>query len=441
MEFLLNMKKLAILGGEKTRTKPFPAYNTIGKEEEEATLRVLRSGKLSTYLGTWHKDFYGGNEVQALESEWAKFFKVKHAISVNSATSALYASMGAIGLEAGDEVIVSAYTMSASATAPLIYGAIPVFADIEKDYYCLDPKSIESKISNKTKAIIVVDIFGGIYDVEAINALAKKHNLYVIEDTAQAPFAKYKNQFAGTLGDIGIFSLNYHKHIHCGEGGIIVTNDDTLAYKLKLIRNHAEAVISAKGYKNKKELINMIGFNYRMTELEASIAREQLKKLPNLLEKRLKNTNYLNEKLAQIPYIIPTKIRPNTTHSFYVHPLQFNQKVAGIHRNIFINAVKAELPNTLLREESDVLLSYGYAKPLYLQPLYQERIAFGSKGYPFNLSNIEYKKGLCPVTEDMYENKLFIHEFMRPSMTKNDLDDVVTAFIKVWENKKELLDD
>jgi dTDP-4-amino-4,6-dideoxygalactose transaminase len=433
--------KLAINGGNKLRTEPFPAYNTIGVEEEEAVLRVLRSGKLSTYLGTWHSDFYGGSEVQSLEKEWAEYFNVKHAISVNSATSGLYAAVGAIGINPGDEVIVSAYTMSASATAILIYGGIPVFADIEEDYYCLDINSIKEKITSKTKAIMIVDIFGQPYDADAINALAKEHNLKVIEDAAQAPNAKYGEKYAGTLGDIGVYSLNYHKHIHCGEGGIIVTDDDELALKLQLIRNHAEAVIGAKGYHHKDELINMVGFNYRMTEIEASIAREQLKKLPMLSDKRIENVKYLERSISKIPAIRGTKVRENSTHVYYANPLTFDSKLAnGIHRNKFIDAVKAELPNTLLREDSAVLLGYGYVKPLYLLPIYQEKIAFGKDGYPFNLSNnINYEKGLCPVTEDMHYNKLISHEFMRPGMQKKDMDDVISAFEKVWANMDELV--
>ncbi len=431
--------KLAINGGAKLRTTPFPAYNTIGTEEEAAALRVLRSGKLSTFLGTWHDDFFGGPEVRALEAEWASYFGVRHAISVNSATSGLYAAVGACGISPGDEVIVSAYTMSASATAALVYGAIPVFADIEEEFYCLDPRSIESKITPRTKAIIVVDIFGQPYDAPAINALAKKHGLFVIEDTAQAPGAMLGGQYAGTLGDIGVFSLNYHKHIHSGEGGIIVTDDDRLADRLRLIRNHAEAVLSARGVQERSELVNMVGYNYRMTEIEASIAREQLKKLPSLLEKRLENTAYLNEKLAQIPCLAPTKIREGSRHAFYVHPLQFDAGIAGMHRNRFIDAVKAELPPTLLREESQVLLSYGYVKPLYLQPLYQERIAFGREGYPFSLSDVTYEKGLCPITESMHFERLVTHEFMRPGMERSDMDDVVAAFQKVWNHKEELL--
>ncbi|MCP4706586.1 MAG: DegT/DnrJ/EryC1/StrS family aminotransferase, partial [candidate division Zixibacteria bacterium] len=210
------MSKLAINGGSKVREKLFPAYKVIGEEEKEAVAKVLDTGMLSRYLGCWHDDFYGGEQVRALETEWAEYFGSKHAIAVNSCTSGLYCAVGAAGIEMGDEVIVSPYTMSASATAALIYNAVPVFADIEEDYFCLDVNSIEERITERTRAIIVVDIFGLPYDVEQINALAQKHDLVVIEDCAQAPGAKYKDKFAGTLGDIGIYSLNYHKHIHSG---------------------------------------------------------------------------------------------------------------------------------------------------------------------------------------------------------------------------------
>src|SRR5574344_900107 len=159
---------LAINGGKKVRTELFPAYRVIGKEEEDAVVKVLRSGILSKYLGCWADDFYGGPQVQALEKEWAEYFGVKHAITVNSATSAIYCAVGAIGTAPGDEIIVSPYTMCASATAPIIYNAVPVFADIEYDYYCLDPDDIERKITDKTKAIIVVDILGQPYDVERL---------------------------------------------------------------------------------------------------------------------------------------------------------------------------------------------------------------------------------------------------------------------------------
>ncbi|NOY76028.1 MAG: DegT/DnrJ/EryC1/StrS family aminotransferase, partial [Kiritimatiellaeota bacterium] len=179
--------KLAINGGAPVRTALFPPHKFIGDEEKEAVAEVLDSGILSRFLGCWHDDFYGGPQVQELERKWSEYFGVKHAISVNSCTSGLYCAVGAAGISPGDEVIVSPYTMSASATAALIYGGIPVFADIEEDYFCLDPKSIEDQITEKTKAIIVVDLLGVPYDSERINEIAVRHGVVVIEDCAQAP--------------------------------------------------------------------------------------------------------------------------------------------------------------------------------------------------------------------------------------------------------------
>lgn len=431
----MDMKELAIHGGKKVRTELFPAYRVIGKEEEEAVVQVLRSGILSKYLGCWADDFYGGPQVRALEKEWAEHFGVKHAISVNSATSGLYCAAGAVGLNPGDEVIVSPYTMAASATAPLIYNAIPVFADIEKEHFCLDPDSVEERITEKTKAIIVVDIFGQPYDVERINAIAKKHNLYVIEDTAQAPNAKYKGKFAGTLGDIGVYSLNYHKHIHCGEGGIVVTDNDELAERVRLIRNHAEAVVEAKGTKN---LNNMIGFNLRMTEVEAAIAREQLKKLDWLVEERRKNVKYIEERMQDISFISIPKEREGCEHAYYVHPMFFNEEKAGVSRETYIEAVKAELMPIELREAEGVSIGCGYVKPLYLQPIFQEKVAYGDCGYPFNENNVSYASGICPTCEVLHDKTLFSHELMRPFMEKKDLDDVIEAFHKVAMNIEEL---
>lgn len=433
------MPKLAINGGEKVRTKKFPAYNVIGREEELAVQRVFKSGIFSRFLGCWHEDFYGGPEVRALEEDWASFYQVRHAIAVNSATAALYCAVGAIGAGPGDEIIVSPYTMSASAVAPLVYNAVPVFADIEADYFCLSPESVEEKITERTKGIIVVDLFGQPYDADAINAIAERHNLFVIEDCAQAPGGLYKGKKTGTLADIGIYSLNYHKHIHTGEGGVIVTDDDDLAERMRLIRNHAEAVVEAKGYNN---LVNMLGFNFRMTEIEAAMAREQLRKLPVLLSERLENVEYLADRLGRIPCLSPANIRPESLHSFYVHPIHYCEEVAGIHRDRFVAAVREELMPTELRETEGVKVGGGYVKPLYLMPMFQNRIVYGSRGCPWDCDkydgSVSYARGICPVTEQLYDSGLITHELMRPPMIRSDLDDVVRAFEKVWEYRLEL---
>jgi len=429
--------KLAVYGGRPVRTEPFPAYNTIGPEEKAAVERVLDSGILSRFLGSWHDDFYGGPEVRALEMEWAEYFGARNAVAVNSCTSGLYCAVGATGVEPGEEIIVTPYTMSATAMAPLIYNAIPVFSDIEEDFFCLDPGLIEEKITPGTRAIIVVDIFGQPYNADAVNAIAEKHGLLVIEDTAQSPGALYRERFAGTLGDIGVYSLNYHKHIHCGEGGIVVTDNDELAEKVRLIRNHAESVVEDKGV---TDLVNMVGFNFRMTELEAAVARCQLRKLDGILKERRDNCAYLSEQLGHIPAVVPPETRPGCTHSYYVHACKFREEIAGVSRNTFIAAVKAELPPFRSREGEGVKIGCGYVKPLYLRPLFQQKIAYGSKGFPFTApwheGEIDYSEGICPVVERLHTTELFTHELMQPQMTREDMDDVVKAFRKVWENRE-----
>ena len=190
------MKKLAISGGKPVRSKKnyFPSASPIGKEELQAVTRVVKSGALSKFIGAWDPLFFGGPEVRAFESEWAKKINVKYALTSNSATSSIIMALGAIGIEPGDEVIVSPYSMCISATAPLFWGAVPVFADIEPEYFCLDPKSVEAAITPRTKAIIAVDLLGQAHDADAINAIARKHKLKVISDSAQAPGATYKGK-------------------------------------------------------------------------------------------------------------------------------------------------------------------------------------------------------------------------------------------------------
>ncbi|MFA4981114.1 MAG: DegT/DnrJ/EryC1/StrS family aminotransferase [Candidatus Omnitrophota bacterium] len=432
--------KLAINGGSPVRKKLFPGYNYIGAEEKAEVMRVLDSGVLSQFLGCWHADFYGGPEVRTLEKEWAEYFGAKHAISVNSCTSGLICAVGATGVEPGEEIIVTPYSMCISAAAPLFYNAVPVFADVEEDYYCLDADSIEKRITPRTRAILVVDLFGMPYDAQRINAIAKKHGLIVIEDTAQAPGALNNGKYTGTLGHMGVHSLNYHKHIHSGEGGVILTNDDKLAEKVQLIRNHGEAVVEKKGT---KDIVNIIGYNFRMTEMEAAVARCQLRKLKKLLSDRQDNCAYLNEKLGQVPGIVPTKLRKGCTHSYYVHPLKYKEEVTGVPRNVFIDAVRAELAPLALREGEGVKITSGYCRPLYLQPIFQKKIAYGSKGCPFTKpwyeGSVSYDKGICPTVERLFEKELFIHEMISPPMTREDLNDVVKAFEKVYENREELM--
>ena len=331
MKIDLRRAELAINGGKPVRTKPWIDNITTGEEEKQAAMRVFDSGYLSLFEGSHTPDhpfsFEGGPEVQALENDWSEYYNVQFSVSMNSATSGLYASVGALGIGYGDEVIVSPYTMSACAMAPMIYGAIPVFADVELETGCLDPNSIEENISEKTKAIVVVHQFGIPANMGKIMAIAKKYNLFIIEDCAQAHGAKYKGQYVGTLGDIGVFSMNVNKTIQSGEGCVCTTNNEELSYRLQLIRNHGEAVVESAKYKN---IVNIAGFNYRLSELHAAIIREQLKKLSSLNNIRLELVEQLNIGLKNYNFLnIPTG-RESCKSTYYVYPLRYNDEMIDI---------------------------------------------------------------------------------------------------------------
>lgn len=417
--------KLAVNGGKPVREQPFPAYNTIGSAEKAAVNRVLDSGVLSEFVGVWGEYFNGGSQVRELEKEWADWFGVKHAVSMNSATSALYAAAGALDVGPGDEVIVSPYTMTASAIAPLVYGAVPVFADIDPEIYCVSAKSVAERITERTKAIIAVDIFGHPADFQELQKIADEKGIRIIEDAAQAPAAKYEGRFAGTLGDIGVFSLNYHKTIHCGEGGIAVTDDDDLADRLRLIRNHAETVVKDHGG---ADLNHLLGFNYRMTEIEAAIAREQLRKLDGLTTPRIENAEFLRSRWGKLEPIQPPVIRDRCVHAFYVFSCQYDASVSGVSRSRFLEAVKAE----------GVPLIPAYVEPLYRQPIYQQRAMRSGPNSRDYEGDVSYDPATCPITEEMHQEKLFYTPLIHSQLSGEDMEHVALAVEKVVDNLDQL---
>ncbi len=421
--------KLAVLGGKPIREKPFPPYNTIGEEEKRAVMKVLDSGILSRFIGAWEDNFYGGDMIRKLEREWEKYFGVKYAVTVNSASSGLYAAVGALGIGPGDEVIVPPVTMCATVTAVLVYNAIPVFADIDEDIFCISPESIKKAITPRTKAIMVVHLLGQPARMDEIMKIAKEYNLKVIEDCAQVPAAMYKGKYVGTIGDIGIFSLNCYKTIQSGEGGVTVTSNDELAFRLQLIRNHGEIVIQNLKMEN---IVNLLGWNYRMTEIQAAIASEQLKKLDALTEPRIELANHLTEGISGIDGIIPPVVLKDCKHVYYRYALRYFEDKIGIPRDIFCKALTAE--------GFEHISGYGY--PLYLLPIFQRKIAYGDGGCPFNCkfynAEVSYKKAICPNVEKMYEKEIFINDFCRPPLKIRDMDDIINAFHKILENIDDL---
>ncbi len=414
--------QLALLGGKPIRTKAYPVHTTTGEEEKRAVLAVLERAILSEFEGTNNQYFLGGEQVKALEAEWAAKFGVRYAVSFNSATSALFAAVGACEVGPGDEVVITPFTMSATATAILAFNGIPVFSDVELDHYNLDPAVLEERITPRTRAIFVTHIFGHPAAMGPIMDLAEKYGLRVIEDAAQSPGALYRGKLSGTIGDIGVYSLNCNKVIQCGEGGIAVTDDDDLAQRLRLIRNHGEAVIAAG--MPVRSLVNIIGGNYRMTEIEAAIAREQLRKLDDLTQKRLDLVSFLSGKLRGIPGLELPGVRDDSTHVYYRYALKIDREVIPIRAALLVKALNAE--------GLDFYVSY--MKPLYLQPLYQRQIGYGDKGCPFSCpfyrGKVNYEHGICPRAEDL-ENMVISTEIVRPPQTFADMEEIARGLEKV----------
>ena len=417
------MERLALHGGPKTITSKLRHYNSMGAEEVAAARAVVESGVLSKYLGCWDPDFFGGPKVQEFERLCEHTFGVKHAVTVNSWTSGLIAAVGAIGIEPGDEVIVTPWTMCASATAILHWNAIPIFADIEPDTFCLDPASVETRITRRTRAIMAVDIFGQSADMDGLRAIARRHGLKIISDAAQAPGVNYKGRTGGTLGDVGGFSLNYHKHIHTGEGGILVTDDDQIAERARLIRNHAEAVVGDKGV---TDLGNMIGFNFRLGEIEAAIGIEQLKKLHRLVAARQHSAERLASGLRGLPGLRTPVVRSGCTHAYYMFPMILDVDLLGVSRAALFEALQAE---------GVMGLAQGYQN-VHLLPMYQRKIAYGHNGFPwtaqFSRPDIDYRKGICPVAERLHDSTYLGFELCVHELDDSEVDLIARAFHKVW---------
>jgi dTDP-4-amino-4,6-dideoxygalactose transaminase len=405
----------------------FPPYRPHGAEELQAVVRVMETGQLSPFLGIHDPAFHGGPCLQELERQWAQIHGVNFAVAFNSATSALIAGLAALRVSPGDEVLVVGYSMCISASAPLLLDAIPVFVDIEPDFFCMDPAKVEAAITPRTKAILPVDLFGQSCDMAALKTIADRHGLKILNDASHAPGCRAFGGYTGTMGDIGVFSLNQHKIIHCGEGGVAVTNDPDLAIRLKLLRNHGEAVIGAMG---RPDLEGMVGGNYRLGELEAAIAIEQLKKLPGLISARQELASHLAERLNGLGFLQAPRVRKDCEHVYYLFPVLFDETRAGTDRATFVHNLKNQ-GYELYR------LAVGYVEPLHLLPLFQRPDDF-RKGYPWCLQGggqrQAYSQGLLPVTEFLHEKSMLVLSHVYPPLTLAHMDGIADAFARAAES-------
>jgi perosamine synthetase len=406
------MSTLALFGGTPEIKAPLAPYNRIGSAERKAVLETLKGGVLSGYIGAPGPGFDGGPKVQELETRWADTFHCAHAIAVNSATSGLFAALGACNVGPGDEVIVPPYTMSATAVAPFVYGGLPVFVDIEPETFCLDIERVREAITDRTKAIIAVNLFGHPARLTELRSLADDRDIYLVEDNAQAPLASENGVLAGTIGHIGVFSLNRHKHIQTGEGGVCTTDNSDLALRLKLIRNHGENLVEHYDASGTQDLV---GFNYRLTELSAAVGVAQLQRAAEIVNEREALGHRLSAAVAGLPGLTPPQARAGCRHTFYAWPLRYDADKVGVPRGPFLQAMAAE----------GVPLNGGYVAPLYRLPIFKAR-------------NSRKGPSECPVTERMYESEEVGFGICEFELSDTLIDQIAVTFHKVYENRAKL---
>lgn len=355
------------------------AAPVIDSEERRAVDEVIESGMLAQ-----------GLKVAELEESWAKYCGTKHALAVNSGTAAIHCALYAAGVKEGDEVITTPYSFIATINPILMLGARPVLVDIDEETFNIDVSKIEAAITEKTKAIVPVDLYGQPCDWAELQEIAKKHNLKIVEDACQAIGAEYKGIKTGSLGDFGCFSLYATKNIMCGEGGVVTTNSDEAAVAIRSFRQHG--MVAPYEYAN-------LGYNYRMSDLHGAIAVEQLKKVEEFTKKRQENARKLNDVLAGVAGIkIPT-ISENRSHVYHQYTILLDK---DIQRDQFIASLR----------DKGVGAGIYYPKPLHAYP---------------HIAKLGYKVGDFPVAEDLAARVVSLP--VHPKVTDEDIE-IIAAAVK-----------
>ncbi|MBQ6925160.1 MAG: DegT/DnrJ/EryC1/StrS family aminotransferase [Kiritimatiellae bacterium] len=414
--------KLAIDGGEKVWKEPFPMWPQFNPDTDQKVLDILHSGKVNYWTGPVGMQF---------EEAWAKWLGVKNAISVSNGTAALHVALTALGVGSGDEVICTSYSFIASSFCALQAGALPVFVDTGTDHL-IDPKKIEKAITKRTKAIVVVHLYGMVCDMDPIMKIAKKHKLYVVEDCAQCFGGKYKGKKAGTIGTVGCFSFCQSKHFTTGgEGGMVCCNDDDLAWECRSVRDHGydvQAKLNLLKMEGKQLYIHRrVGYNFRMTEIQSAIGLGELARFDKWnLPQRKKLGKALIKGLAGHPLIkyLPVDT-PERENCFWLVPFVIDTEKLkdGITIKQFVAAVQAE-----------GVMAYSILWPeMYREEAYTKQKGFGTRQYPFKDpafgEGIDYTKCFCPVAHSLEASTISF--WTHPTYTLDHIKADIAAFKKV----------
>ena len=410
--------KLAALGGDPIRSnKSWPTWPYHDQKVIDSVLETTKSGiwcRIQSKTGT----------VPTFEKKYAEMIGVKKCVAVGSGTQALHTAVEALGLGPGDEVITSPYTDPGTIASILSARALPVLADIDRFSFQLDPDDVERRINQNTKAIMPVHMAGQAAHMERFMEMAKKYNLFIIEDACQAHFAKYQGKLLGTIGDVGCFSHQSSKVLPCGEGGSIIGNDEELMDQCYTVQNHGTSRLGRT---------ETIGPKYRMNEFEAAVLLGQF---PTVMERhaiRNKNAKYLTSKIKDIPGIHSQKLYEGTGDgSYYLYAMNYDKKLYnGVHRSKFLKAMAAE----------GVSLSPYIKNGLHKEPWVDniiDRRVYKAMYTPQRLQ--QFKEEMqCPNCDTVCEEEMIMIWASGPLLgTQEDMDDIINALTKVYENRDQL---
>ncbi|MCE5250363.1 DegT/DnrJ/EryC1/StrS family aminotransferase [bacterium] len=420
-------EKLAISGGKPLlKRSDYKNWPIITHDDRRFINEVLDSGIVA-----------GGTapQVVALQKEWAEFTGSKYCLTTASGTAALHMALAAVGVGPGDEVIVPAYTFLATASSALHQMAIPVFVDIDPRTYTMDPSLLEAAITGRTKAIIPVHIQGCPADMDPILKIARRHNLFVIEDACQAHGAMYKGRMCGTMGHAGAFSLNNLKNLCGGEGGLYVTDDPDLLKKGDLVRYFGDE--ADERTLRQKYNASILGYMYRNQELPAALARGQLKHLNELNDARIRNAGYLTHALSTIPGVIPPYCPPDCRHVYWFYAVRFDPETAGV--DIEPRRFRIAVEKALHME--GVMVGQWQVMPVPEQDIFRSMIGYGNR-YPWAINEAKgityrYSGDDYPVAKNLCDTYTNIHGFTPPNGT-DLLEKIIEGFRKVFGNLDEV---